>query len=133
MSERIASILICEDDRLMAEIAEQVLSEGQVELKVVGNGALAIDELKKKTFDLVITDSIMPERSGLEVVSFIRKHQRMDTPILMISGMSELKNIKEAKEKGINDFLAKPFTAEKLKRKVQQLLKMNPFVSRLVL
>lgn len=129
MTEKRTSILICEDDRLMAEIAEQVLSDDNCELKIVENGARAIEELKKKTYDLVITDAIMPERNGLEVTSFIRRHQRLDTPVLMLSGISDLKYVRVAKEKGVNDFLSKPFSAERLRRKVSQLLKKNLFVS----
>jgi CheY-like chemotaxis protein len=132
MTKKMASILICEDDRLIAQIIEQILKGDQVEVKVVGNGAMAINELKKNTFDLVITDAVMPEKTGLDVISFIRRHQRSDTPVLMMSGMAEIDHIKAAKSKGVNDFLAKPFSAEKLKRKVQQLLSSNLFVPRLV-
>jgi CheY-like chemotaxis protein len=132
MTKKMASILICEDDRLIAQIIEQILKGDQVEVKVVGNGAMAINELKKNTFDLVITDAVMPEKTGLDVISFIRRHQRSDTPVLMMSGMAEIDHIKAAKSKGVNDFLAKPFSAEKLKRKEQQLLSSNLFVPRLV-
>lgn len=129
MTEKRTSILICEDDRLMAEIAEQVLSDDTCELTVVENGAIAIDELRKRAYDLVITDAVMPERSGLEVTTFIRRHQRLNTPVLMLSGISDLKYVREAKERGVNDFLSKPFSAERLRRKVSQLLKKNLFVS----
>jgi two-component system response regulator VicR len=132
MNKKMSTILICEDDRLMAQIIEQVVKSDLVEIKVVGNGALAINELKKKTFDLVITDAVMPEKTGLDVISFIRRHQRSATPVLMMSGLSETNYIRLAKEKGVSDFLAKPFSAEKLRRKVQQLLHVDPFVSRLV-
>ncbi len=127
--DKTTTILICEDDRLISQIARQVLENEHTEVVVVDNGAKAINELKKRTFDLVITDAIMPERNGLEVSSFIRRHQRSQTPILMMSGVSEAQYIKVAKEKGVNDFLSKPFSAERLQRKVQQLLSRNLFVS----
>ncbi len=132
MNRNMPAILICDDDRLMAQIIKQIVKSDLVEVRVVSNGALAIKELKKRTFDLVITDAVMPEKTGLDVISFIRRHQRLNTPVLMMSGMSEMNYIKTAKEKGVNDFLAKPFSAKKLRRKVQQLLNTNLPVTRLM-
>ncbi|MBZ4675608.1 MAG: transcriptional regulator [Anaerophaga sp.] len=117
-----ARILVCEDDRLIAAIIGKVLGDDSHQVKVVRDGSMAIAELRKESFDLVITDMIMPGNSGLDVIRFIRRQLRSGCPVLIMSGLSEKEHVREAKKLGASDFLSKPLQVEKLKRKVSQLV-----------
>ncbi len=117
-----ANILVCEDDRLIARIIERKLISDNHSVKVVENGALAIQELKEQLFQLVISDVMMPVNSGLDVISYLRNELKSNIPILMVSALSENDNIQEAIKLGANDYVSKPFNVNVLKEKVGFLL-----------
>ncbi|MDK2842691.1 MAG: hypothetical protein PWQ17_2197 [Anaerophaga sp.] len=122
-----ARILVCEDDRLIAGIIGKVLGDESHQVKIVRDGSMAIAELRKECFDLVITDMIMPGNSGLDVIRFIRRQLRSDCPVLIMSGLSEKEHVIKAKNLGASDFLSKPVQVEKLKRKVSHLVASSGF------
>jgi len=122
-----ARILVCEDDRLIAGIIGKVLGDESHHVKVVRDGSMAIAELRKESFDLVITDMIMPGNSGLDVIRFIRRQLRSSCPVLIMSGLSEKEHVIKAKKLGASDFLSKPVQVEKLKRKVSHLIPISGF------
>lgn len=122
-----ANILICEDDKLIGRIIERILLADLHKVKLVKDGCIAIQELKENTFELVISDYIMPVNTGIDVINFIRTELKSDVPILMLSGLSENEHIREAKKIGASDYLLKPFALVKLKRKVNQLLQLHSF------
>jgi DNA-binding response OmpR family regulator len=118
-------ILVCEDDNLIRFIIERVLSAQNYQVTPVANGELAIQELKENSYDLVISDTIMPVSTGLDVINFIRNELHSDVPVLIMSGQSESIHVQEAKKIGASDYLAKPFAAFRLQRKVAQLLQSH--------
>jgi len=120
-----ANILVCEDDRLISLIIKEILTAEQYQVKFVRDGALAIQALQEDAFELVISDIIMPVRSGLEVIDFLRNELKSDVPVLIMSGRSESEFIREARETGASDFLSKPFEVEIFKRKVLHLLQLQ--------
>lgn len=120
-----ANILICEDDKLIGRIIERILLADLHKVKLVNDGCMAIQELKENTFELVISDYIMPVNTGIDVINFIRTELKSDVPVLMLSGLSENAHIREAKKLGASDYLLKPFALIKLKRKVNQLLQSH--------
>lgn len=124
-----ANILVCEDDRLISRIIEEILTTEQYEVKFVRDGALAIQALQENAFELVISDVVMPVITGLEVISYLREELNSDVPVLIMSGRSEGEFIREAKEKGATDFLPKPFDIDVFKRKVLNLLELQKRIS----
>lgn len=124
-----ANILVCEDDRLISRIIEEILTAEQYQVKLVRDGALAIQALQEDAFELVISDIVMPIRSGLEVISYLREELNSDVPVLIMSGRSEGGSIREARESGASDFLPKPFDVDIFKRKVLHLLQLQERLS----
>jgi DNA-binding response OmpR family regulator len=117
-----ANILVCEDDRLIGRIIERKLLDDNHNVKVVGNGNMAMRELKNQIFQLVISDVMMPVNSGLDVINFLRNELKSSIPILMVSALSEEDNIQDALRMGANDYVPKPFSVAVLKSKVGHLL-----------
>jgi CheY-like chemotaxis protein len=87
----VAKILICEDDELYCQIAEAAFASGEHEVVFVANGLQALNRFSATTFDLVVTDLLMPDKDGLEVIRAIRESSA-HTPILaMTAGLASLK------------------------------------------
>lgn len=80
-----------------------------------------LKRLQEEHFDLVLTDNHMPKMSGVEFTRQIRAGDRVKypaIPIVMISSLTELGNVNKAADAGIHEFLAKPFTADGLVKKI---------------
>lgn len=72
--------------------------------------------------DLLLLDLKLPRRSGLEVLDWIRKHARMHRlPVIMLTSSSELSDINQAYDLGVNSYLSKPSAFEDLLKLVQAI------------
>ena len=77
-------ILVIEDDDLMRDMLREMLSRSGHDVTVAANGVEGLALLDESTFQLVVTDIVMPEKEGLETILTIRR--TMDIPIIAISG-----------------------------------------------
>ncbi|NOT42417.1 MAG: response regulator [Alphaproteobacteria bacterium] len=119
-----AKILICEDDELYQQIAEAAFAGGEHEVVFAANGVQALSHLRASAFDLVVTDLLMPDKDGLEVIRAIREGS-VKTPILaMTAGLASLKEplLVAASALGANDVIQKPFRPAALRERVDALL-----------
>ncbi|MCP5361926.1 MAG: response regulator [Hyphomicrobiales bacterium] len=93
---------------------------------------MAQEALGHEKYDLLITDWEMPEMTGLELVQYIRSHPKalnFFVPIIMLTGRAERENIERARDAGITEFLAKPFTIEDLRKRIISVVETpRPFV-----
>lgn len=120
-----AKILICEDDELYQQIAEVAFAGGGHEVTFTANGCEALEELRSIAFDVVVTDLMMPDKDGLEVIRAIRD-LNLRTPILaMTAGLASLKEplLVAASALGANDVIQKPFRPAALRERVDALLR----------
>ena len=122
--KKMAYILVAEDDKLIGRIIERKLLDSNHKVMLVTDGEKAMGALKENLFQLVISDVMMPVNSGLDVIHYLRNNLGSETPILMVSGLSENDNIQEALNLGANDYIAKPFALDALDEKVFHLLKI---------
>lgn len=117
------SILIVDDDPVMRQFVEEALSTAY-SITSVKNGREALNLLATQNVDLVITDLIMPEMDGIELLIALRK-TRPDLKLIAISGGGILINfdsLKAAKKLGACGVLRKPFELSELRTAVQNLL-----------
>lgn len=116
-------ILLVDDDEDTREMMSVLLTLERSDYEVIsaadGDEALALMDDKK--FDLFILDSLMPDMSGIELCSKVRRADER-TPILFYSGMSEGNYIKNAKAAGANEYLVKPDDLDRLTRTIGQYL-----------
>lgn len=116
-------VLVVEDDQLTLKIIDFVLKKNNFEIVVSKDGADAIKRFDKIKPDLVITDIMLPFKSGLEVVQHI-KTTSPDTPVVILSSLGEEEStIEKAFEFKVDDFISKPFTPNELVLRIQRLLK----------
>ncbi len=108
-------ILIVEDSSAMRAYVRATLeSEGTVEVVEAASGLEALRMLPRGPYCVVVTDINMPDLSGLELISFIRKSQHRATPIIIISTEGRETDRERAMALGANAYLTKPFKPEVL-------------------
>lgn len=117
-------ILVAEDDTSMRMlISEVVESFLDVEITLVDDGEKALEALPfGNSFDLIISDWMMPNVGGLELLRSIRKRGD-ETPFIMLTARKDVHSIVAAQNDGVDAFIAKPLTVNILKDKVLVLLR----------
>jgi CheY-like chemotaxis protein len=116
------SILVVDDVPEQREIAQRILSKLNYRVAAVSSGEAAVDYLQQHTADLLVLDMIMdPGIDGLEAYRRIRQH-RPDQKAIIASGYSETHRIETAREMGIDEYLKKPYTLEKIGVAVKKAL-----------
>ena len=120
-----ANILLVDDDELVRDIIEMILANEGHTVSTARDGIVALTEFRRDNKDLVITDIVMPDSEGIELVRAIRA-EAPTCPILAISGavQGDL-YLRGALRLGANAALAKPFGARELLEKVNELLAPN--------
>jgi DNA-binding NtrC family response regulator len=110
--DRDSNVLIVDDDSTLLKFFKIHLNKFFSKVTVVENGKEALEAMKEKDMDLILTDVRMPKIDGLELLTKIRK-QHPDIPILLISG--EPMSSHQQEIASIADgFLAKPFSVDEL-------------------
>ena len=119
-------ILIVEDNQHMRTLLRGLLnSVGIREIVEANNGASALDALREKKCDLILSDLSMAPMNGLE---FSRKVRTGDhspnpfVPIIMITGHTERARVEAARDAGVTEFLAKPITAHSLFSRIAEIV-----------
>ena len=106
-------ILIAEDDQRLAQTLQQILSDAQYESVCVSDGNEALREALRQPYTLILLDVMLPNRSGFSVARELRR-LRVQTPILMLTGLDSLANKVEGLDAGADDYMTKPFASEEL-------------------
>lgn len=107
-------VLIVEDDPMVAEINKNFTEsvEGFSVAAVAKNGSEALNLLNKRSFDLVVLDNYLPEKSGIEVLAEIRRQER-PIDVIMITAADDSVTITAALRYGVVAYIAKPFKFER--------------------
>ena len=87
------------------------------------NGVDAIKQLLEAAVDLIITDLVMPEMTGLELVGYVRRHHSLHAiPIVMLTSQGDEVDRRKALALGVNDYLIKPFAPLSMKPVIEKYL-----------
>lgn len=127
MENSAKKILVIEDDILMVKILEFVLQKEGYETVIAKDGIEGLEKLRTINPAMIITDIILPFKSGLEIISFA-KENHADIPVIVVSAMGEEEGtVMEAFNLGADDFVPKPFNPNELKLRVKRLFAKNQF------
>ena len=118
-------ILIVEDSATMRSLLASSLEDLEQPTKVVEaeSGFEALRFLPREDFDLVVTDTNMPDINGLELVSFIKNNEKYASiPLVIVSTEGSERDREKGLELGADAYLVKPFDPEDLRQVVGDLL-----------
>ena len=117
------TLLVVDDEsRIRALIAKYAAFEGY-EVEEAENGMQAVEMCRRKKYDLIIMDVMMPELDGFSAVREIRKD--CNTPVIMLSARGEEYDRIHGFELGIDDYVVKPFSPRELMMRVGAVLKRS--------
>ncbi len=107
------SVMLVDDEEIVCKRLKAALEKYGYSIDVFQSGEKAIDRLKEKTYDIVVTDIRMDEVNGLDVLRAVRAGSP-ETKIIMITGYATAEVAREAQAKGAFAFIAKPFRPKDL-------------------
>ena len=114
-------MLVVDDDTRLRELLKSFLSRNGLRVSTAANAAAARQQLDALDFDLIVLDVMMPGQTGLDFAGELRKSSAV--PILMLTAMADPKDRIAGLEKGVDDYLGKPFEPLELLLRIQSVLR----------
>ncbi len=109
-----AKALVVDDEQNLRKVLAAMLKREGYDVAVAENGVQALAELKKNGADVVVTDQVMPQMGGLELLRAVLA-EHADVPVIMITAHGTVDSAVEAIKLGAFDYITKPFEQEELK------------------
>jgi DNA-binding NtrC family response regulator len=110
-------VLVVDDDEIIRDTIYELLSEQYI-CQTAPTAEQALARLELDTYDVVLTDISMPGLSGMELLAHVRQ-KYPDTPVIIISGISDQEHAQGLLRLGAFDYLLKPFRLEVLEKSVE--------------
>ena len=119
-----SNILVADDDRIVRRIVVAKLTGLGYNVAQVEDGQEALEYLENgEVPDLLITDSLMPRMTGLELVRSIRNNAEIAAlPVIMLTSRQGEQDVIEGLETGLDDYVTKPFSPDELAARVRTVL-----------
>src|SRR5947209_1277413 len=114
-------ILVIDDEADIREGLELLLTSEGFGVDLAQNATEGLHKLENHSYDLVLLDLMMPDRSGMEVLQEVRERDR-ETPIFMITAYGSVEAAVNALKLGANDYFSKPWDNEKLIIEIERMI-----------
>ncbi len=121
MSERI-EVLILDDEPIVCERLKDFFDKKGVLTEVFTNSQKALNRIKEKAFDVIVTDLKMEGATGLDVLMTVKK-EGYNSEVIIITGYGPFETLREAEAVGVFDYLSKPFKMDELYALVKKAAK----------
>ena len=121
-------ILIAEDDRELRQLFEHLLIKHGYAVTGVSNGREALQAMEESYFDLVISDIMMPEMDGYELVQSLRQSGHT-LPVLMITARGSFDDMRQGFLSGTDDYMVKPVNVNEMVLRVGALLRRAQMIN----
>lgn len=112
-------VLVVDDEPLILNLVKEILSSEDYQVVTAGNGKEALQALQASPFDVVLTDMMMPDMSGMEIVQYLRLHYP-ETLVIVFTGYANYQDAVEAVKLGAFNYLPKPVLPEILRHAIRQ-------------
>jgi len=119
-----ARILIVDDDEVAGKNLSRLLSKEGYHVALAKDGNSALARLSKSAFDLIITDLVMEEMNGLDLLSKAKLHDP-EIEVIVVTGYASIPTAIEAIKKGAYHYLEKPFRSDEVRHLVSQALEKS--------
>lgn len=121
-------ILYVEDEKYLADAVIHVLKKNGIAVDWAADGEEGLDLAVKPYYDAIVLDIMLPKLSGLDILTTVRK-RGIQTPIIMLSALSQVEDKVKGLERGADDYLAKPFKTSELVARLNALVRRPPLQS----
>ncbi|MCQ8230236.1 response regulator transcription factor [Pantoea trifolii] len=116
-------VLVIEDDADAADVLEAYLLREGYAVEIAGNGLSGLERVEKWKPDLILLDIMLPGMNGTEVLAAVRR--RADTPVIMITAMTDTPDRIGALRLGADDYVVKPYHPGEVVARVQAVLRRS--------
>jgi putative nucleotidyltransferase with HDIG domain len=120
-------VLVVDDEEAIREVVSTLLDAQGYRCTVCSNGRLALEAFRNDTFDLVLSDIVMPEMDGLRLLGELRNFDP-DVPVIMVTAMHDISIALEAIRSGAYDYILKPFEKDQLHLSVRRAIEHRRLV-----
>ncbi len=114
-------VLVVDDEFDIREMVATILGANGYQVEMAANGQEALALLDQHLFALIITDLLMPNLTGIDILTYVKAHQPM-AEVILITAYGTLHSAIEALRHGAHDYLTKPFSATELLHSVHHTL-----------
>ena len=128
--KRLGNVMVVDDEENIRKVLSDYLSELGYSVIAANDGTDALEKFKPGAFDLIISDLLMPNIDGLELLKRIRDQDK-DVIFLMITGYPSIETAVEAIKKGAYDYITKPFHMEDVKIRIERAFEKKNLKERL--
>ena len=120
----ILKVLVVDDQNSVRQMTRITLEQiGIRQIHEAENGKQAMDTAALQPLDLIISDFNMPEMDGLALLRAVRGHPAArKVPFILLTGRGDRELVVKAAQAGANNYLIKPFTADILRQKIEQVM-----------
>ena len=113
-------VLVVDDEKLIVKGIRFSLEQDGMEVDCAFDGAEALEYAKKKEYDIVLLDVMLPEIDGFELIGYIKEYK---IPVIFITAKSDVKDRVKGLKLGAEDYIVKPFSIEELSARVEVVLR----------
>lgn len=117
-------ILLVEDDFMLGKTVKEAIEQENFVVDLVENAILCEAALATTTFDLILLDINLPDKSGLEILSDIR-NKKNNVPVLILTARDAINQKIDGLNKGADDYLVKPFDLDELIARINALVRRS--------
>lgn len=121
------TVLVVDDEIAILQPLKGVLEQEGYEVQTASDGVSAINCVQSSPFDVVLLDVKMPRVDGIEVLRFIKEHF-LETQVIMLTGMSDVRTAVECMQVGAFHYITKPYSIEELLTIVKRALERKHLV-----
>lgn len=118
------SVLVVEDDPRIRRVVQLSLTAEGFEVAEADTGEGALDQLARRTFDVVLLDLMLPDIDGFEVCRRLRRTSTV--PVIVVTARSDSHDVVAGLEAGADDYVSKPFVPKELSARIRAALRRAP-------
>ena len=118
-------ILVVDDNKLNIKVAKRSLDGLNLIIDECYSGKECLEKVKNKNYDLILMDIMMPEMSGETALSELKKLEGFKTPVIALTADAIAGAEEKYKQEGFIDYIAKPFTKDQIKEKLDKTIGKN--------
>ena len=120
--DKTIEVLVLDDEPIVCERLKDYLEKKGISVEIFTESQKAVERLKEKTFDVLITDVKMQAPTGIDVLTIVIK-ESYKTEVIVITGYSSIETLREAEYIGAFKFIAKPFQMSDIYQLVKKAAK----------